>query len=58
MGAYCRIIACMLIFLAARRYFSDSDRSDVDKWDMPEYARRQLGDGVPQKRGEQTARTV
>ena len=25
----------MLIFLAARRYFSDSERSEVDKWDIP-----------------------
>ena len=35
MGAYCRIIACMLIFRAALRYFSDSDRSDVDRCDIP-----------------------
>ena len=35
MGAYCRIIAWMLIFRAARRYFSDSERSDVDRCDMP-----------------------
>jgi hypothetical protein len=34
-GAYCRIIASTLIFRAALRYFSDSDRSEVDKWDIP-----------------------
>ena len=58
MGAYCRIIALMLIFLAARRHFSDSDRSEVDKWDMPSGGRRWLVNGDPQKRGQQTARTV
>ena len=34
-GAYCRIIAWTLILRAALRYFSDSDRSDVDKCDIP-----------------------
>lgn len=34
-GAYCRIMAWTLIFRAALRYFSDSERSDVDKWDIP-----------------------
>lgn len=35
-GAYCRSIAWKLIFRAALRYFSDSDRSDVDKCDIPD----------------------
>ena len=35
MGAYCRIIAWMLIFRAALRYFSDSERSEVDRCDIP-----------------------
>ncbi len=34
-GAYCRIIAETLIFRAALRYFSDSERRDVDRWDIP-----------------------
>src|ERR1700691_5873270 len=34
-GAYWRIIALMLIFLAAFRYFSDSERKEVDRWDIP-----------------------
>ena len=34
-GAYCRIIAWKLMLRAALRYFSDSDRSDVDKCDIP-----------------------
>ncbi len=34
-GAYCRSIACQLIFLAALRYFSESARSDVESWDIP-----------------------
>lgn len=34
-GAYCRIIAETLIFRAALRYFSDSERREVDKWDIP-----------------------
>lgn len=33
-GAYCRSIACRLILRAALRYFSDSDRSDVERWDI------------------------
>ena len=37
-GAYWRIIALMLIFLAAFRYFSDSERNDVDRWDIPNNA--------------------
>jgi hypothetical protein len=34
-GAYWRIMALMLIFLAAFRYFSDSERREVDRWDIP-----------------------
>ena len=34
-GAYFLIMACTLTFRAAFRYFSDSVRSDDDKWDMP-----------------------
>jgi hypothetical protein len=34
-GAYCRIIALKLMFRAALRYFSDSERSEVDKCDIP-----------------------
>jgi len=34
-GAYCRIIAWTLMLRAALRYFSDSDRSDVDRCDIP-----------------------
>jgi len=34
-GAYCRSIAWKLMFRAALRYFSDSDRSDVDRCDIP-----------------------
>lgn len=34
MGAYLRIMASKLIFCAAFRYFSDSERSDVDRWDI------------------------
>jgi hypothetical protein len=34
-GAYWRIIALILIFLAAFRYFSDSERREVDRWDIP-----------------------
>lgn len=30
-GAYCRIIAWILMFRAALRYFSDSERRDVDR---------------------------
>ena len=36
-GAYLRIIACTLMFLAAFLYFSDSERKDVDKCDIPGY---------------------
>lgn len=36
-GAYWRIIALMLIFLAAFRYFSDSDRRDVERCDIPSW---------------------
>lgn len=35
MGAYWRIIACMLMFRAALRYFSDSERNEVDRCDIP-----------------------
>ena len=38
-GAYFRSIACTLMFRAALRYFSDSDRRDVDKWDIPTTSR-------------------
>lgn len=34
-GAYWRNMACKLIFLAAFRYFSDSERKDVDRCDIP-----------------------
>ena len=34
-GPYWRNIAWKFIFLAAFRYFSDSERSDVDKCDIP-----------------------
>jgi len=34
-GAYWRIMALILIFLAAFRYFSDSERREVDRWDIP-----------------------
>jgi hypothetical protein len=34
-GAYFRIIAWILTLRAALRYFSDSDRSDVDRCDIP-----------------------
>lgn len=33
-GAYWRIIACTFMFRAALRYFSDSERSDVDRCDI------------------------
>lgn len=33
-GAYCRIMASQLIFRAALRYLSDSERSDVERWDI------------------------
>lgn len=39
-GAYWRIIALMLIFLAAFLYFSDSDRRDVDRCDIPRRRRQ------------------
>lgn len=35
-GAYCRNMAWKLMLRAALRYFSDSERKEVDKWDMPE----------------------
>ena len=35
MGAYCRIIACMSIFRATLPYFSESDRNDADRCDVP-----------------------
>ena len=34
-GAYCRIMALKLILRAALRYFSDSERSELDKCDIP-----------------------
>ena len=34
-GAYCRIMACMLMFLAALRYLSDSVRREVERCDIP-----------------------
>jgi hypothetical protein len=34
-GAYCRIMALQLMLRAALRYFSDSERSEVDKCDIP-----------------------
>jgi hypothetical protein len=34
-GAYCRIMALKLMLRAALRYFSDSERSEVDKCDIP-----------------------
>ena len=34
-GAYWRSIALKLIFRAALRYFSDSERNELDKWDIP-----------------------
>ena len=34
-GAYCRSIAWKLTFRAALRYFSDSERRDDDRWDIP-----------------------
>ena len=34
-GAYCRIMALKLILRAALRYFSDSERSEVDRCDIP-----------------------
>lgn len=34
-GAYCRIMACRLIFLAALRYFSESVRSEAERCDIP-----------------------
>ncbi len=34
-GAHLRSRACRLIFLAALRYFADSDRNDVERWDIP-----------------------
>ena len=46
-GAYCRIIAWKLMLRAALRYFSDSDRSDVDKCDIP--ATKGLDDEVHER---------
>jgi hypothetical protein len=34
-GAYCRSIALKLMFRAALRYFSDSERNELDKCDIP-----------------------
>ena len=34
-GAYCRSMALKLMLRAALRYFSDSDRREVDKCDIP-----------------------
>jgi len=34
-GAYFRMSAWRLIFLAAFLYFADSERSDVERWDIP-----------------------
>ena len=39
-GAYCLIMASTLILRAALRYFSDSDRKEVDKCDIPRKAVR------------------
>lgn len=35
-GAYWRIMALRLMFRAAFRYFSDSERSEVERCDIPE----------------------
>lgn len=37
-GAYFLMRACRLIFRAALRYFADSERSDVDKCDIPTWS--------------------
>src|SRR5216684_4852233 len=37
-GAYCRNMALKLMLRAALRYFSDSERSEVDKCDIPRKA--------------------
>lgn len=34
-GAYCRNMALKLMLRAALRYFSDSERSELDKCDIP-----------------------
>jgi hypothetical protein len=34
-GAYLRSMAWKLMFRAAFRYFSDSERSEVERWDIP-----------------------
>lgn len=36
-GAYFLIMACRLMLRAALRYLADSERSEVDRCDMPEY---------------------
>jgi hypothetical protein len=37
-GAYCRSMALKLMLRAALRYFSDSERSELDKCDIPRKA--------------------
>ena len=37
-------MACKLMFRAALRYFSDSDRSDVERWDIPVVIVEGIGD--------------
>jgi hypothetical protein len=37
-GAYCRSMALKLMFRAALRYFSDSERRELDKCDIPRKA--------------------
>jgi hypothetical protein len=34
-GAYCRIMALKLMLRAALRYFSDSERRELDRCDIP-----------------------
>jgi hypothetical protein len=41
-GAYCRIIALKLMFRAALRYFSDSERSELDRCDIPRKKRKSV----------------
>lgn len=45
-GAYCRIMAWMLILRAALRYFSDSVRNEVDRCDISEDSHPRLYTGV------------
>jgi hypothetical protein len=48
-GAYFLMRACRLIFRAALRYFADSERSEVDKCDIPSWSteHRLWADGRP-----------